>query len=129
MIRHKIGTYAGGVAGMIPAVDLLSIHQDPTSTFIEYASIVGKDLNGRNIEAGFPRATWTWPVMPQADFDALLAYANTQVIIRTRTNAGAGGYDFDNFSAYADRPTADIEQTHPLVRHNVSISFNTLIAI
>src|SRR5512147_639952 len=110
---------------MIPAVDLLSIHQDPTSTFVEYAAVVGQDLDGRNIEAGFPRAEWTWRVMPQADFDTLLAYANTQVVIRTRTNAGAGGYDFANYSAYANRPTADVDETHPLVRHNVSISFTT----
>lgn len=114
---------------MTPAVDLLSVHQDPTSTFAEYAAVVGQDLNGSNIEAGFPRATWTWNVMPQADFDTLLAFANTQVVIRTRTNAGAGGYDFANYSAYASRPTADIEETHPLVRHNVTITFTTLIAI
>lgn len=128
MIRHKLGTYAGGVAGMLGICDVLSIHSDPDSTFKEYSSVVADDLNGKPIEAGFPTATWTWPVMPQADFDRLLDYlggaSSVSVYIRTRNNSGASGFDFANYLAVMRRPVAEQEG---LLRNRVVIEFTGLV--
>lgn len=131
MQRHKIGTYAGGVAAMKSICDLLEVGIDPQSTFKEYSETVGNDLTGAPIEAGFPTASWTWDVMPQKDFDRLLGLvsngASAQVIIRTRNNSGTSGYDFDNFSAIMNRPKAGIRDG--LVLKNITVDFSMLVAI
>lgn len=131
MQRHKIGTYAGGVAGMNSICDLLQIGIDPDSKFREYAEVVGTDLTGAPVEAGFPTATWTWDVMPQADFDRLLGLvsngASAQVTIRTRNNSGASGFDFDNYTAVMQRPKAGIRDG--LVLRNVTVDFSMLVAV
>lgn len=67
--------------------------------------------------------------MPQADFEYLLAFVNQAVIIRTRNNSGASGFDFANYSGYANRPTADFSEENLLLRKNVSISFVNLVAL
>lgn len=108
MQRHRIGTYAGGVAGMKSICDLLQIGIDPQSSF--YAEIVGSDLNGAPIEAGFPTATWAWEQMHQGDFNRLLAFigatGSAAVYIRTRNNSGASGFDFTDYTAIMHRPQA-----------------------
>jgi len=126
MQRHKIGLYTGGVSGMKPICDILQIGIDPISTFQEYTDIVGVDLNGQPIEAGFATATWTWEIMPQSDFDRLLEFANARVVIRTRHNSGASGFDFGNYYAYCSRPTAEVDG---LIRRGVEMKFIALIPV
>lgn len=129
MQRHKIALYASGVAGLKDICTLLNVGADPVSTFQEYAEIIGNDLNGQPIEAGLPQATWTWALMPQADFEYLLAFTNAHVYIRTRNNSGASGFDFANYSCYASRPVGEFSEETPLIRTNVSITFVALVAV
>lgn len=126
MERHKLGTAIGGVAGLKDICNLLDVGVDPTSTYLEYAEIPGPDLTGTPIEAGLPRATWTWPVMSQTDFNRLLAYRG-DVCIHTRQNTGTSGYDFDNFTAVMGRPTAGSREG--LLCRNVTCEFYALVAI
>ena len=114
MQRHKIGTQAGGVAGMQDICTLLSVGVDPESDYQEYADVVGTDLNGAPIEAGFPQTSWRWSMMPQADFQYLLDFVastgNGNVYIRTRKNSGASGFDFADYLAVVKRPKSGTRQ-------------------
>lgn len=130
MQRHRLGTSAGGVAGMSDICSLLNIGSDPQSTFQEYTEIVGSDLTGAPIEAGFSIATWTWDRMHQADFDYLLNLASdsasASVYIRTRKNAGASGFDFGNYSAIMKRPKWTSRDG--LTMNGVTVEFVSLVA-
>lgn len=107
MKRHRIGTYAGGTAGMLFLSDMLSICEDPTADPVMYAQ-VGVDLNGTPIEAGWGQTEWSWRVMPQSDFDRLLDLqgntTGTTMYVRTQKRSGASGIDFANYSAMVGRP-------------------------
>lgn len=131
MQRHKVGTQAGGVAGMKDICSLLNIGIDPISTFLEYTEIVGLDLNNAPIEAGFSVAKWTWEVMPQKDFDYLLNLvsngASAEVTIRTRNNSGASGFDFSDYTAVMQRPKAAAREG--IVLKNISIDFVRLVVV
>lgn len=114
MERAKLGTLANGVAVMNDMCNLLSVGVDPETEFVEYTEVVGADLTGAPVEAGFPKATWRWAVMPQSDFQWLLDFiASTgsgNVYLRTRNNSGASGFDFANYSAIMARPKAGARQ-------------------
>lgn len=128
MQRHKLGTYAGGVVGMDDICSLLSIGIDPDSS-LTYP-VIGNDLNGAPIEAGFPTVRWQWDVMPQSDFEYLMnfigATGNATVTIRTKKQTGASGFDFGNYRGIMKRPTATYEG---LLRKNVVLEFVNLVAI
>lgn len=124
MERHKLGTSAGGVAGMKDICHLLDVGVDPVPTFQEYSEIVGTDFNNVPIEAGFARASWTWDVISQTDFNRLLDFTTNgfgNVYLRTRNNSGASGFDFADYSAVMTRPKASSQQG--LLARNVVVEF------
>lgn len=131
MERCKIGTQAGGVAGMKSICDLLSIGVDPITEFTEYSEVIGTDLNDAPIEAGFPRATWEWRVMPQSDFehlnDFISSTGSNPVYICTRKNTGASGYDFANYLAVMRRPKTSGREG--LLVRAVVLEFTMLVAV
>jgi len=129
MERHKLGTQGGGVAGMKDICNLLDIGADPDSTFQEYSEIVGVDFNDAPIESGFARATWTWAVMSQTDFNRLLDFTTSgagNVYLRTRNNSGASGFDFANYLAIMKRPTVGAREG--LLMRGVTVEFVGLVA-
>ena len=123
-----MGTYAGGVAATKPICELLNIGIDPQSA-LTY-DVVGTDLDGKPIEAGFPSAVWRWAVMPQSDFQYLLdfiaATGSGNVTIRTKSQSGASGYDFSNYTAVMKRPTATYEG---MLRRDIVLEFVRLVVI
>lgn len=128
MSRYRIGTQAGGVAGMSDVC--VYAGTEPQSTYQEYTEVVGQDLNGSNIEAGLPRAAWTWAELSQSEFDAILDLLGTgssaYVYIRTRLNTGASDSDFANFLAIMQRPTSTVEGR--IVHREVEVQFVQLVA-
>jgi hypothetical protein len=128
MERHRLGTYAGGVAATKPICELLSVGVDPEST-LGY-DVIGMDLDNAPVEAGFPSAIWRWAVMPQSDFQYLLdfiaATGSGNVTIRTKQPSGASGFDFVNYTAVMKRPSAGYEG---LLRRDVVLEFIQLVAI
>lgn len=126
MERHQIATQSEGVSKLTDMCTLLAVHVDPVSTYLEYSESPGVDLTGTPIEAGLPRATWTWSVMSQADFEILRGYQG-DVYIHTRQNSGTSGYDFDTFTAVMSRPTA--ASRDGLLVHNVTCEFLALVAV
>lgn len=130
MNRHKIGTSAGGVAGMQFAQDLISTHEEPRSTPVEYQA-VGADLNGAPIEAGFGSTSWTWRVMPQSDFDTLLELQgdtpSASMYVRTAKRSGASGIDFANYSCIVARPV--FGSRDGLLCYDVAISIGMMTAV
>ena len=129
MQRHKLGTLAGGIAGLEDICSLLAIGVDPDSDPVNY-DVVGTDLTGAPIEAGFGTTAWRWSVMPQSDYQYLLdfiaATGSGNVTIRTKKQTGASGYDFGNYTAVMKRPTANQEG---LLQRNVVVEFVHLVAI
>lgn len=127
MQRHKIGSYAGGAAGMLEICDLLRMRVDPVSTPVAFQE-VGVDLNGVPIEAGFGACAWKWDVLPQDDFDRLLELqgdvAGAPLYIHTSNIAGASGIEFSTYSAVAKRPTCERDG---LLCNNVVMEFQRLI--
>ena len=73
-----------------------------------YTEIVGKDLNGANIESGFSKTTWQWDFLHKDDIEQLLAYcpnASASIVITTRIYDPSG--TFQTFSGTMQRPTYD----------------------
>ena len=101
----RVGQYQLGATevGMQSLCDILEERREPESTFLEYAEVVGSDLNEAPIEAGFPRASWTWERLSQTDYNILVGYLGT-VYIRTRNNTGGGSEDYTNYSGVMARP-------------------------
>lgn len=124
MQRFKIGSFAGGLAGMDDICNLLSIGADPTNNYKDYTDIVGQDLTTADIQAGFPTDTWTWTVMPQRDYDILLALTG-QVYIRTVKQTGASGRDATNYTAILHQPT--FTRREGLVVYNVELQLTGLV--
>ncbi len=126
-----MGNYYIGasVATLFPVTGLTSDGADPhPSQFVEYAEVVGTDLNGAPIEAGLPRCTWNWSEMDAAGFDALTDYFTTNagiVYIQTRTNVYASdAYTFATYKARMARPRGE---TVPGKRYSgVTIEFTMM---
>lgn len=128
MSNYRIGTQAGGVAGMADLCRYTDV--DPDSTYQEYTEIVGQDLNGAAIEAGNPRAAWSWRDLSQAELqyflDLLGSSMSVYVYIRTRKNTGALLSEWGNFLAIMTRPKSEPEGK--IVHRNVTIEFVQLVA-
>lgn len=110
MERHLIGTYAGGIAGMQAFCDILSAGIDPQSDPVSY-EVVGTDLTGAPIEAGFGSTELRWEILSQADYDLLLDLQGdvpgAAMYARAQKRNGASGIDFANYSVMAGRPVFD----------------------
>lgn len=140
MSHYKLGTYAGGVGGMVDLCALLDTTKtDPyPTTYQEYTEQLDPDLNGAPIEAGPPVASWHWDWLPQPDIDALQSIcsgASAQVYMRTRVNTGVQ-YDWQTFTALMLRPAiGDMiapEAGKPLFpqgRGPVDVQFLNLVAV
>lgn len=122
MERHKLGTQAGGVAGMADVCKY--VRGNPKSSPVTYEE-VGIDLTGQPIEAGLGSCAWVWDVLPQKEYDLLLAFQGDQagrsVYLRTSLRGGASGVDFADFLGVMKRPTFS-ERTQ-LLCYEVSIEF------
>lgn len=129
MSNFAIGTAAGG-AGAIKDLCLYAA-EDPEATYQEYSEVVGQDLNGANIEAGLPRASWRWAQLSQAEFDALLDFtggaASAPVYIRTRVNTGALLSEWGTFLAVMQRPVST--PAGQIVHNDVAIDFVAMVAV
>lgn len=130
MNRHKIGTVAGGMAGLQFVSDIISTCEEPKSDPVSFEQI-GTDLNGMPIEAGFGSAVWNFSVMPQADYDYLLELqGNTPaatMIVHTAKKSGASGIDFANYTAVVGRPT--FARRVGLLCYDVTIPLTNLVPI
>lgn len=86
----------------------LNTGAEPDSDPVSYAGI-GNDLDGIPIEAGFGETEWRFAVLPQSDYEFLLAQqgdvAGTAMTVRTQKRSGASGIDFGNYQAVVGRPT------------------------
>lgn len=130
MQRHKIGTYAGGVAGLQDICEIINLGIDPQSDPVNYESF-GVDLDGKPIESGFGSTEWRWDVMSQADYEFLLSEqgdtTGTLMTIHTQKRNGASGIEFDNYYAIVGRPT--FGRREGLVVYDVRIPMTRLVAI
>jgi hypothetical protein len=87
----KIGTFAGGVGGMVTLASLKLV--SPLMDFLEASQ---EDVLGdATIEAnGWTEAEWHYDLLTAAQYAALAAYKTgktTQLYIRTRKNSNAYG--------------------------------------
>lgn len=129
MERHKLGTYAGGVAGLQAICDIMG-GGEPTSTPVIYESI-GTDLNGIAIEAGFGSTTLHWDYLIQPDYQFLLELQgdvpSNPMTARAPKRSGASGIDFANYSCVAARPT--FERRDGIVCYGVAMPLTMMLEI
>ena len=115
----RVGQYKIGLTevGLQALCDVLQTRDDPISEFLEYAEVVGADLNESPIEAGFPRAVWRWTSpLTQTDYNTLMGYftaaSGADMFIRTRNNVGGGSETYTVYSARMKRPSGTFSSGH-----------------
>ncbi len=108
---YAIASTPAGLTGM--SNSNLPLQPFP-NTFAE-GEIVGISGTSKQIEAGFPSASWTFDTPITAELWKLLrdfvgSNATVEVYIRTRTNVieADGSLEYANFSCVMNRPTGEV---------------------
>ena len=104
MIGYRIGTYAGGVGGLVYLEDIIDVIPYPTPFNLWSTTYpVG---NGQSYGDGFPTCEWRFKWMTMTDMAVMLGYIgastqSAQVSLSTKDDLDV----FYNYSAYMHRPT------------------------
>jgi len=104
-IGYRLGTYAGGVAGLAYLEDLgLSVLPFP-SPFNPWSTVYPV-ANGASYGDGFPTVEWRFQVLTMTEMAVLLGYIvsgsqSKQISMSTKNDLDVWG----NYSAYMHRPS------------------------